>query len=149
MGTADNELFRHIWKIQSEMERLVRDFFTSKNPLLMTTESLWRPPTDVYETDTDIVVKMEIAGVKQEDISIRLTGDVLTVRGRREGVSPGGRRTFRQMEINNGAFERVILITEVVDRNRIKASYKDGFLEIVIPKVQAVQSKPIEIEVRE
>ncbi len=146
MNSDNDRIFRQIWKMQNEMERLLRDFFASKNPLLMMAEDLWRPPTDVFETEFDFVVKMEIAGVRQEDIKITLSGDTLTVRGRREDTFPPGKRNFRQMEINHGAFERVIFITGPIDEKNIKASCQDGFLEITLPKTRQIESKSIDIE---
>lgn len=146
MNSDNDRIFRQIWKMQSEMERLLREFFASKNPLLMMAEDLWRPPTDVFETGSNFVVKMEVAGVKQEDIKITLSGDTLIVRGRREDTFPSGKRNFRQMEINHGAFERVILIPAPIDEENIRASYKDGFLEITLPKAQQIESRSIEIK---
>lgn len=144
---SDNEpIFRRIWKMQDEMERLLREFFASKNPLLMMDEDIWRPPTDVYETESDFVVKMEIAGVRQEDIKITLRGDTLVVRGKREDTYSSVKRNFRQMEINHGAFERMILIPSPVDTENIKASHKRGFLEITLHKARKIESKSIEIK---
>ncbi len=104
--------------------------------VVMVTESAWMPPTDVFETATEVVVKMELAGVNVENIDIKLDGRRLVVTGRRVDASASPKRTFRQLEINYGRFERIIAFGEGTKVTTGKASYKEGFLLITLPKIK-------------
>ena len=97
--------------------------------------SVWRPPTDVYETEDAIVVKVEVAGMRDEDFVVAFEDHVLHI----EGVRPdsGGRRAYHQMEILSGKFEIEIGIHVPVDVESAIAEYKDGLLTIILPKSQA------------
>ncbi len=95
----------------------------------------WRPPTDVYETDSHIVVKVEIAGMKPEDFEIFLSNRVLTIAGIRRDTSE--KITYQQMEILYGHFETRVYIPAPIDGDNIEASYEDGFLKVMLPKIKA------------
>lgn len=101
--------------------------------------SLWSPPTDVYETEENYVIKVEIAGMRDEDFEVILEDRVLTVRGYRPDLN--GRRAYHQMEIRFGKFELAVEIPGSVDMERATAEYKDGFLMIVLPKSNGKQDK--------
>ena len=129
---ADDEVRR----MEMEVDRIFKNLLISKNPLGMLSESVWQPPTDVYETCSSIVICMEIPGIRKEDVNIVLVDDVLTVRGRRTDGSQEQKQRYHQMEIHYGCFERSMILPKHIDRERIQdATYSDGFLRIVIPKV--------------
>lgn len=92
----------------------------------------WRPPTDVYETDEAVVVRVEIAGMRDEDISILLAGRLLTIRGLRPDVPE--RRAYHQMEIFFGEFISEVELPCGVIAEQARAEYKTGFLRLVLPK---------------
>jgi HSP20 family protein len=121
-----------------EMNRLFRDVFGSRSDWPGISRNAWSPPTDVYETETGFVVQMEIAGVREGDFRTTLENNVLIVRGVRGDEGKVGRKRFRLMEINRGYFERSIVFKERIDAAGVTASYKDGFLSIVLPKLQEV-----------
>ena len=96
----------------------------------------WSPPTDVYETDCCIVVKIELAGLSAEDFIISLSQPVLTVRGARRDPAP--KLTYQRMEINYGQFQTEVNLPWPVDESgEIEATYEQGFLIILLPKAQA------------
>jgi HSP20 family protein len=99
---------------------------------------LWRPPTDVYETEDQIVVLMEIAGVRQEDFSIVLRERRLTISGVRldVGPEPGERRAYHQMEVPFGEFRSDVDLPGPVDESRVTAEYSQGFLRVTWPKAK-------------
>jgi HSP20 family protein len=103
---------------------------------------VWRPPTDVYETENHIVVQMEIAGVRQDDFSIVLHDGRLTITGTR-GDSEPERRAYHQMEIHLGEFRSDVELLGVVDEQGITAEYNQGFLRVILPKAkpQTIQIK--------
>lgn len=92
----------------------------------------WRPPTDVYETDQDYVVVAEIAGMRGVELSVSFEQQVLSIRGRRP--DQGGGKAYHQMEISYGEFLVDVYIQGPVDHERIEATYRDGFLRVVLPK---------------
>ena len=97
-----------------------------------TPQHLWSPPTDVYETGKEIVVRVEIAGVNIGDFDIDFVDGVLSIRGNRADLSE--RKAFHQMEIRYGAFQASLKITIPVNADEISAEYRDGFLMIKLPK---------------
>lgn len=93
---------------------------------------LWSPPTDVWESDDAYHVRVEVAGMRGSEITLTLHHDSLLIRGvRPEAVSSGA---FQQMEIAYGEFTADVHLTKPVDPDRVRASYADGFLAVVLPK---------------
>jgi HSP20 family protein len=99
----------------------------------------WSPPTDVYETEAACVVKMEVAGMRDEDFEVAFEQNVLVIRGQRPDLNE--RRAYHQMEIRFGRFEMAVEIPVVVDLERAQAEYKDGFLVVLLPKVNSKKEK--------
>jgi HSP20 family protein len=99
-------------------------------------QSSWTPNTDVYETDQHLIIKMELAGIRKDDLEITLQDRLLVVRGYRQDTCPHRqtRCSFRQMEIDYGYFERRILIPSLVDATYAQAHFHNGFLHIELPK---------------
>ncbi len=95
---------------------------------------VWRPPTDVYETENQIVVRVEIAGMNESDFSVRLDRNHLSISGVRQDSSEP--RAFHRMEINFGEFISEIELLIPIDATKVEASYKEGFLTILLPKAQ-------------
>ena len=112
----------------------------------MTARRLWRPPTDVFETETGVVILSEVAGMKRDDFSITLSNNILTLRGERKEIARKTRSHYRNMEINYGMFERNIYLPEDVDPKGISASYRNGYLEITVKKKTKKKGKEIKIE---
>jgi len=102
--------------------------------------NVWKPLTDVYETEDKLVVKMEIAGLRDEDLEVVVQENVLMVNGTRSDSSE--RRAYHQMEIPFGKFEIAIDLPLAVNVEKAGAEYKDGFLTIILPKLN---SKQIEV----
>jgi len=131
--------FRRDWlssfdSMQREMEQLLDHFASRKPPLVRFSPWAWEPAVDLYETPEEVVVLAEMAGVREEDFEIVVDGNTLVVRGERGELRASSKRTYYQMEISKGPFERCILLPVAVDANGIRASYQDGILEIVLPK---------------
>jgi HSP20 family protein len=94
---------------------------------------VWRPPTDVYETDDNIVVKVEVAGMTENDFAITFVGRALVIAGIRRDTA--SKRGYHQMEILYGQFRTEVYVPEAVEVNDIEAVYRDGFLEVTLPKI--------------
>jgi len=93
---------------------------------------IWRPPTDVYETKDSVVVRVEVAGMREEDFSISLSGKELVIRGIRPDIAE--RRAYHQMEIIFGEFMSEVELPCDVDAEQVNAEYKMGFLRLELPK---------------
>jgi HSP20 family protein len=102
----------------------------------------WRPPTDVYVTDDAIIIRVEIAGMREGEFIISLEDQILSIRGIRPDQPE--RRAYHQMEIRFGEFRTDIELHWPVEKEQIDAEYRDGFLRLVMPK-----SKPFNVEISE
>jgi HSP20 family protein len=94
----------------------------------------WSPPTDVYETENNFVVRVEAAGMRESDFTINAEDNFLVISGVRS-ESPEW-RAYRQMEIRFGEFSTAIELPLGVDVSKADADYKDGFLNIILPKIK-------------
>ena len=103
---------------------------------------IWRPATDVYDTEDVVVVRVEIGGMREEDFSISLVDNYLSIRGFRSDTSE--RRAYHQLEIPFGEFSTDVEIPFPVDVDHIEAVYQNGFLNVVLPK-----ARPHHIRVQE
>src|ERR1041384_5124112 len=103
--------------------------------------SIWSPPTDVYETEENLIVKVEVAGMREDDFQVSVEDQILLIQGNRPDINE--RRAYHQMEIRFGKFEITFGLPTGVDIDNASAEYKDGFLTIVFPKMHA---KHIEVE---
>lgn len=94
---------------------------------------VWRPPTDVYETDGEIIVQVEVAGAEHTDFYLSLDDRRLSIRGVRFDPTPE-RRAYQQMEIHFGEFCTEVDLPTLVDKDQIQAEYHDGFLRVTLLK---------------
>jgi HSP20 family protein len=108
---------------------------SSSQWILPRSGQVWRPPTDVYETDENIMVKVEVAGMAEEDFAITLAERTLVVAGARR--DPSAKLVYHQMEIPYGEFRTEVYVSEAIDVDGVEATYKDGFLLVILPKVKA------------
>lgn len=131
----------------TRLDPFVRHTLHSSKLVVLVSEGTWHPPTDVYETTDLIVCRMEVAGVRPEDLQILLAGDTLTIRGRRRDAAATVRRCFRQMEVSYGVFDRTIVVPSPYNPDGIQASYKNGFLEIILPKAVRFRGPRVCIEI--
>ncbi len=99
---------------------------------MRTQSHAWSPPTDLIETATAYVVRIEVAGMRQQDFEVTFQDGYVVVRGIR--VDSPERRAFHQMEIRFGEFSTAVSIPGPVNVDKIEADYEDGFLVIVLPK---------------
>jgi len=136
-------------ELQREMERFFDYFQRGKRPRVVFSECAWAPHVDVYEAAGQAVVLVELAGVPKERIQIEVDHDQLTLRGERRLHHRGDQRTFYALEVPYGAFERRIRMPFPVDPTRAEASYQDGFLEIVLPRLAPDQPRRVSVRIVE
>jgi HSP20 family protein len=95
---------------------------------------LWKPPTDLCETNEAYIVRVEIAGVREEDFSVSIQDQLVTIRGIR--TEPAEKKAYHQMEIHFGEFQTEVELPGKVRVNQVEAVYQDGFLRVILGKVR-------------
>ena len=134
-----------VLSLHREVGRLVDNMMSLSRPIVFVTE-VWHPNVDVYETDDEILVLMDISGVSEGQISAEIEGDTLTIEGERGDAAPGV-RVIHQREIEFGSFKRSIRLPAQVDRESVRAGLDCGFLQIRMKKaVPRSGRRPISIE---
>ena len=103
-------------------------------------ESHWVPNTDVYVTADSLVIKVELAGMRKEDLELTVESNRLTITGHRPDGCRAPKCKFLVMEINYGSFQSVIELPPGYDLSQAKAAYQNGFLRIDVPQSAAVSS---------
>ena len=118
------------------VRKALDDMLGWRSHIVFTRDITWQPPLDVYETDSEIHVKVEIAGTLVEQLDITVDRDVLTIAGSRDDPTLEGAdvRCVHHREIDCGRFQRSITLPSRVDRDTIRALLKDGFLDIFMRK---------------
>jgi HSP20 family protein len=110
------------------------NFSKRRQPMVREPETHWVPNTDVYVTDSGVVIKVELAGMQRENLELVIEGDRIKISGQRgDGCRSPGQCKFLVMEINYGAFESLIELPPGYDLNQAKAAYQNGFLRIDVP----------------
>jgi len=105
------------------------------------------PPVDVYEDEHTLVLKLEVPGIKQEDLDVRVENQTLTVKGERKFEKNEKEENFHRIERRYGTFARTFTLPQTVDTNAPKASYEHGVLTISLPKKEAAKPKPVKVEI--
>jgi HSP20 family protein len=135
--------------LQQQMNRIFEPFFGRALPdddSLMS--GTWMPPVDVVEEKDAIRVTAELPGVKKEDIDIHFENGVLTLRGQRTFEKESNEKTFHRVERVYGNFVRSFTLPRSVDAEKINATYRDGVLEIRVPKKEEAKPRQISIDVK-
>ncbi len=106
----------------------------------------FRPPADFYETSRGLVLRLEVAGLAPDDLTLTLAGQELVIRGHRQPPPPEeGIVRFIHLEMGFGAFERCFFLPVAIDPQRVRAEYRDGILEVHLPR-QEPRSRKIPIK---
>ncbi|MEW5804594.1 MAG: Hsp20/alpha crystallin family protein [bacterium] len=119
----------------SYMEKIFYDLFHPQKPLILPRDRGWHPFTNVYELSSEIVIEVELAGISHKEVQISFQDKYLVVRGHRKERIKGTSVLYHQLEVEYGAFERIIYVPFDIDEKRIQGYYEDGFLTIRLPKV--------------
>lgn len=118
-----------------EMMDMLRDSMQGAPRVSPKLHKIWRPPTDVYETEDAVFVRVEIAGMQDKDFQVALDGKKLSISGVRHDLDE--KLGFQQMEIQYGPFEIDVTLPRAIQADRIEATYQGGFLLVFLPKATA------------
>ncbi|MBI3014520.1 MAG: Hsp20/alpha crystallin family protein [Candidatus Tectomicrobia bacterium] len=116
------------------LDRFFNHLNKSKRPATYFADRAWRPAVDVFETNEEVLVRAELPGVEARDLDLAVDGQILILRGKRETPVPGSSVICHLMEIPFGPFERVVNLPAPVSPEEAKAVYKNGFLDVILPK---------------
>jgi HSP20 family protein len=138
---------RDLVDVQSELNRVFDSYFGQRARSSPAVEANWAPPIDAYETKDELVVTVELPGVKEKDVHLSIVGTVLTLRGQRAPDPAVRPESVHRVERWTGNFERQVELPVPVQPDKVRATYRDGVLEIHLPKVEEVKPREIKIQV--
>lgn len=135
--------FRDILSMQ---ERLNRAFFDplSRYPITDATGS-WFPPVDIFEENDQVILRAEVPGVSRDDIDVQVENGTITLRGEKKQEKQAGSDETYRLERFYGSFSRSFVLPTSIDPEGIKATYRDGVLEVVLPKAEEAKPKKIKV----
>lgn len=107
----------------------------------------WSPRVDIVENDNEFLIKAEIPEVKKEDVKVSVDNGVLTLKGERKLEKEEKGKKFHRVERYYGSFTRSFTLPENVDESKIKATFKDGMLNLQVPKTEKAKPKAIDVKV--
>jgi HSP20 family protein len=140
--------FREVESLQNEVNKLF-DFSLGRWPVrsMGLMEGAWSPAVDVFESKDNIMVKADIPGMEKKDIDISVHGDTLAIKGEKKEEAESKEKDYVKTERFYGSFNRALTLPSEVDADKVKASYKDGVLEIILPKKEEAKPKQIKVDV--
>lgn len=134
--------------LQDSINRLFNDAFTRGTDEEFSL-SAWKPLVDIFDKEDAIIIHAELAGVKKEDVSIEVKDNLLTLKGERFETREITEDKFYRKERTFGSFHRAFTLPTAINPEKIKATFKDGILEIEIPKPEEQKPKQIKIDINE
>ncbi len=138
--------FRELSTLQREMNRLFQDYSVSRGDEELSASS-FVPPVDIYEDEHNVTLKMEVPGIDQKDLDIRVENSTLTVRGERKLEKDEKEENFHRIERRYGSFVRTFTLPNTVDTDSINADYDNGVLKIRLAKREEAKPKQIKVNV--
>ena len=145
MALVKWEPFRDLMAMQDRMTRLI-DETLSRIWKEEVVRGVWSPPVDILERGSEVVLKVDLPEVSQEEIDIRVEGSTLIIQGERRLIKDAPEENYIQIERPYGTFRRTFNIPRTIEQEEIKASYKDGVLRVVLPRKPEAQPKQIVVE---
>ena len=141
------EPFREVATLQDRMNRLFRDTFNQASGDESLTTSTFAPAVDVYEDEHNVTLKIEVPGIDEKDVDVRIENNTLTVHGERKIEKEEKEENYRRVERHYGAFTRTFTLPTTVDSENVAANYDKGVLKISLPKKAEAKPKQIKVNV--
>lgn len=141
------EPFSNLMTAQREFDRLFKDALT---PFLGEGEistRTWAPPVDIYETENDIVLKAELAGVDSKDVEVKVEENTLYLKGERKFEKEVRNESYHRVERCYGSFARSFSLPNSISTDKVKAEFKDGLLTLTLPKREEAKPRTVKIDV--
>jgi HSP20 family protein len=136
--------FREVMALQNRVNSLFREMNEGDNPL---TTASFVPAVDIYEDAKKVVLKLEVPGMEEKDLDVRVEDNTLTVKGERKFEKDEKEENFHRIERRYGSFYRAFTLPQTVDTEHINASYNAGVLKLELAKKPEAQPKQIKVNV--
>jgi HSP20 family protein len=133
--------------LRQEMDRLW-DRFVGESPLARRITGEWWPTVDVSETKDNFVIKAELPGIDEKDVSVTISGDVLTIKGEKKKEEEEKDEHHYRAERYYGSFQRSFQLPSSVKADKIEADFDKGILKVTLPKVEEAKKKEVKIKVK-
>jgi HSP20 family protein len=138
---------RDLASMQNRINRFVRESYSPEGPEEALTTTSFAPPVDIYEDEHTITVKMEVPGIDEKDIDVRIDNNTLSVHGERKMEKEEKEENFRRVERQYGSFTRSFTLPSSVDSGQVSAHYDKGVLKINLAKKAEAKPKQIKVNV--
>jgi len=138
---------RDLATMQNRINRFVRESYSPEAPEEVLTTTSFAPPVDIYEDEHTITVKMEVPGIDEKDIDVRIENTTLTVHGERKIEKEEKEENFRRVERQYGSFTRSFTLPSSVDTGQVSAHYDKGVLKLSLAKKAEAKPKQIKVNV--
>lgn len=148
MAVVKWDPLRDLLSIQDRMNRLFEQTLSRSRAEEGIAASTWSPAVDIYETPVTIVMKAELPSLSREDIEIQIRDNTLTLRGERRFAKDVQQESYLRIERAYGAFQRSFTLPATIQQDKIRAVFRDGVLELTLPKAEEAKPKKVAIEVR-
>ena len=139
--------FREFITLQDRMNRLFREPFGPEGREESLTTTTFAPPVDVYEDEHNVTLKIEVPGIDEKDIDVRIENNTLTVHGERKFEKEEKEQNYRRVERQYGSFTRSFTLPNTVDPEQVHANYDKGVLKISMAKKAEAKPKQIKVNV--
>ena len=133
--------------MHGRINRLFQDEMLQERERDMTMRT-WTPATDIYETKEEYVFRLELPGIRKDEVKVEFDGETLNISGERKEETEVRKESYHRVERCCGSFKRSFSIPKNVDGSKITAQMKDGILELKVPKVEESKTKAIPISVK-
>ncbi len=147
MAPREKDPFKDLIFLQERMTRIFDEALLQYKGSSGLATGAWFPPVDIYETCDKIILKAEIPGVDRKDVSLEVNENVITLKGERRFAKNLGEENYHRMERFYGTFQRVFSLPNVVEKGEVTANFKDGVLEIMVPKAVEESGSSVKITV--
>jgi HSP20 family protein len=140
--------WRDLAGMQDRMNRLFGELYGRRSDEDIFSRGEWMPPVDIYQSGKDeLVLKIEVPGLKKEEIDLRVENNMLTIRGERRRESDVKDEQYHRVERSYGGFSRSFTLPNTVDTDKVKADYRDGVLTITLPTREEAKPRQIQVQV--
>jgi HSP20 family protein len=140
--------FRELTSLQNRMSRLFEEQYGSRSEEALTAGA-FVPPVDIYEDEHSIQLKLEVPGIDQKDLDVKVENNILTVSGERKFEKEEKEENFRRVERRYGSFTRSFTLPNTVTADDVSATYNDGVLKIRLGKRAEAKPKQIKVNIGE
>jgi len=138
---------RDLATMQDRINRFVRESYSPEGPEEALTTTHFAPPVDIYEDEHNITLKMEVPGIDEKDIDVRIENTTLSVHGERKFEKEEKEENFRRVERQYGSFTRSFTLPSSVDPGQVSAHYDKGILKVSLAKKAEAKPKQIKVNV--